>query len=429
MNSDQHAEAFEDHELQEQLLAGFLTNGEITKAHLTLVLLSIQGIDTQRRGWNRVLQHYVLNRQYRAMLDTLQNMQSQGNALTLRTMNLMYSHLLPPRRPGRRYAKRIATDIFDPLVVCTSAFIHSAERKAYVPHHIWAELLKRYGMDDRWDDLRRLALWMAHWYTQEENGVRWRSYVQWSNRRRRLLGRHEWARQIFTPNMVKAFFTWGFRHASRQHKLHLVETATDNQEHQQITEPWAVGLGLLSILHGKGFATDLLDVRNAFTQRMWVLFGPAFSVERLNNEARLSNKLTLRHYIRHANEVWPGLVDWVEPRLLEDSSTEDVLMLVQFFGAFSATNSVKGEYADVKAWAEILAQSGNDCIYEPYRISNQEIVWRNSKFRRLLVQPQKTEGSTQNATNYHPLLEHRSPSAHSESSHPPPSLQYTPEHP
>ncbi|KAK3051582.1 hypothetical protein LTR09_007237 [Extremus antarcticus] len=345
VESDQHPESYDDPKIQEQLLAAFLESGDWIKAHLTLMVLTTADSVTKCRGWNRVIQHYIRERDHRSMLDTMQRIRDQGLPLTVRTLNFLWLIVLPPRQAGKSFAKRHISSLYDPLTFCTNAFIYSAERGSYAPSKMWTELLKRHGMDDRWDELRRLLLWMVHWYSETNPDYRKHLYAKGHQNRRRQRFQLWTMRQIFTPNFVKAILTWGFRHGSRRGKLHHVPTDGSELEVKE-TEPWAVGLVLLRKLRKQGCLIASSHVKDALVLRMWSLFGPAWSSRGMNNEARRINELPLPHYIRYANKVWPNLINTVDPSVLDETAPKQATLLVQLFGRYRSTNRRKQEYAD-----------------------------------------------------------------------------------
>ncbi|KAK3719986.1 hypothetical protein LTR37_004109 [Vermiconidia calcicola] len=338
LESDQHPETYEDRHLQEQLLSNLLSQGNWMQTHLTLLVLSLDKTTGLHRGWNRVLQHYASTRQYRLLLDVMQSMRNQNLPLTLRSLNLLYRCVLPPRRSGKRFVKNSASKLFDPLDLTRSAFIYSAERGQYVPHYMWIEILKRYGMDHRWDDTERLVLWMVKWYSGTNPALREQLHAHVYLGRKRLIRQISTLRLVFRPVMLKALFVWGFRSASTRHELRPQGSQEDKSTTFVNVEPWARGLALLHTLRRKGMMEDSCNVLAAFKQRMWILFGPGYSTLGLNNEARRGNHLSLTHYINHANEVFPGLVQSGPLKLLTDSSQNIVSLLVEFFGSSRRTN-------------------------------------------------------------------------------------------
>ncbi|KAK3712266.1 hypothetical protein LTR37_009128 [Vermiconidia calcicola] len=373
LESDQHPETYEDRHLQEQLLSSFLSQANWMQTHLTLLVLSLGETTELHRGWNRVLQHYASTLQYRSLLDVMQSMRNQNFPLTLRSLNLLYRCVLPPRKSGKRYVKNSAPKLFDPLDFTRSAFIYSAERGQYVPHYMWIEVLKRYGMDHRWDDTERLVLWMVKWYSVTNPVLREQLHAHVYLGRKRLIRQISTLRLVFRPVMLKALFVWGFRSASTRHELHPQESQHNKNTTTVNVETWARGLALLQILRRNGIVEDNCDVLAAFKQRMWILFGPGYSTLGLNNEARRGNHMSLTHYINHANDVFPGLVQLGPSKLLAEPSQNNVSLLVDFFGVSRRTNLKTGEYANVQAWAESSLQRGSDYTYEAYK--TESIDW------------------------------------------------------
>ena len=444
--SDQHPEVYEDSATQEALLTSFLEQQKWKQAHIALTALSFSASRADLRAWNRVLQHYILHREYRSVLSTMQSIQNQGLTLTLYSLTLLRRYILPERRRTKRPIKGQGPKFFDPLDFVRNACVHTAENGHFVPANLWSELLKRYGMAHRWGETERLVLWLFDHYSPNNQRDRKASNTRNCTGRMRSVRA---LRSVFSEAMLQALFTWGFRSQSVRKNLRLSESSPVPGGH----EPWAQGLALLKIVQQRSLFNVTLSARKAFQQRMWTLFGAGVSTLGVNNEARLVNQISLAHYIRHANEVWNGLVHWVDPALLEETHQSNSRLLIEFFGPVHSTNRKRSEYADVEAWAKALGQMKSSHYYQAASISARKRAWQRSSIRLvgpvqrvhkgLLSSPEvtnRTEISNErhqdsdsigqlNKASRHLLPEHQPPSAHLESWHPRPSLQYTPAHP
>lgn len=445
LESDQHPEVYDDPATQEALLTSFLEQQKWNQAHVALIALSFTASSANLRAWNRLLQHYIIHREYRSLLSTMQSVQSQGLPLTLYSLQLLRRHILPERRRTKRPVQGQGSGFFDPLEVVRNACVHTAESGHFVPANLWTELLKRYGMAHRWGATERLVLWLFDHYSSRrpanEDHLVTHTYVG----RRKSLRTLRW---IFSSVMLQALFTWGFRSQSVRKSLRPHEPSSQTGWH----EPWAQGLALLHALQARKLFDISLSAKKAFQQRMWTLFGAGYSTLGVNNEARRVNRMSLSHYIKHANNVWGGLVDWVDPMLLGAKHQNNPRLLVEFFGPVYRTNRNVSEYANVGAWANALGKMGSSHYYQAAGIRAKKQAWERSRFRfirptRLLrrkcynrgeVEKQSKAGNQHhkvlastgaNVASHHPLQEHRSPSARSESLHPPPNLIYTREHP
>lgn len=178
--------------------------------------------------------------------------------------------------------------------------------------------------------------------------------------------------------MREAIVTWGFRNASQDRLLKLdVDKDTGLS-----CEPWAKGLALLLKLSRYGIDTTPETAKAAFLMRMWILFGPGYSTKAVNAEVKLHNRLTLAHYVRHANEVWEGrLFPRLDPDLMNDDPANHPKLLVALFGRRRLVSQQRQEHADVLAYAQVLSQ--RRLLYLPSRSNGlaRRKIWHYSPFR------------------------------------------------
>ena len=440
LESDQHPDVYGDAATQEALLKSFLQQQKLVQAHVALAALSFTHCGAYYRGWNRVLQYYVAQRDYPSILSTMKNIQSQDLSLTLHSLALLRRYLLPERRHGKRPVQFQEVETFNTLGLVTNASLHTARKGDFVPVNLWVELLKRYGMTKQWAATERLVLRLFDLYRRPTT-PRGRGLVVY-----RYLGHHLVQqralklRLIFGPNMLKALFTWGFRSA-----INLDPPGPDNEQHS--CERWARGLALLHRIHQRKLFDVLPEARTAFQQRMWMLFGAGFSKVGMNNHARLINRISLVHYITHANEIWEGFVDWVDADLLRENERSNPQLMIQFFGSIYRTSLIKSEYANVEEWAEALGRAEQSHYAQPLSVREWEQAWKSSPFRIsnpvLLSTLNRVGGSDSSVLqapelsstvgtldiNSLPPPEHQSPSARSSSSRRQPSRRYIPARP
>lgn len=443
LETDQHPDVYEDSATQEALATSFLQQQQLDQAHLSLMALSLTTPGAQHVAWNRVLQQYIVNREYDSAASTTQAIQNQGIPLTLYSLTLLRRYLLPERRRGRTSVAQTTTPALS-LRLVRNACIHTASKGHYVPVNLWVELLKRFGMARRWVETERLVLWLFNHYTSRAAAVRH------SSRGGKYLGQMRFQRKalslrlIFSPVMLQALFTWGFRVA----RNHLNVQGLGDE--RPTCEPWARGLALLQQIQQRELFDVIAEARSSFQQRMWILFGTGYSTLEVNNLARIYNRISLAHYINHANEIWPGLIGWVEPGLLQESGISDPQLLVQFFGTMYRTKRSTSEYANVAQFAAHLSSMKHSHYAQLATIRGRERAWKNSTIRVLLppARPNPDDNSNTNVKNesaspHVPLTadssyvnfpadapqEHQSPSARSSNWHPPPSPRYIPARP
>lgn len=401
LESDQHPEAYDDRRTQSQLLALYFEQQKWIQVHLSLLAASLSGAHASMQAWNRVLQHYMLSHDYPATASTLQSMQSQDITLTSYTMDVLYLSILPRRDVSKRPQKGHGPRYFEPTSFVAKAYIYAAEQGKFARPHQWIEVLKRLGMNHRWEHFERVVTALLLHPTPSAEDDPWPEDDDL---------RTERLRTIFTSNMRKAIFIWGFRSASIRDQLcgpmyEPDETAASHDTtsiKRRSVERWAQGLPLLQRLRDSGFDFPIEDVQVVFVQRMWILFGPGYSTRAINHEARRNNRSSLAHYINHANEVWEGLVDWVAPELLETEN--DARILPAFFGDYYQASLKRHELADVKAWSEALS-SGAEYVVEPKLTRQKEAAWMQSPLRVPYrpMQPSKPESPSAEAAPYQPM--------------------------
>ncbi|SMR48935.1 unnamed protein product [Zymoseptoria tritici ST99CH_1E4] len=330
IQSDQHPESCGDIETQELLLVDFLEKEDWLNAHLTLMGLSLSGQNGHARAWNRLLQGYIKQHDFRAIARTAQQMQAANMAFTKRTLTFMHRYVLPVRRIGR--APEVSTgkpQWLEPLQFTTNAFIYAAQCGVAVNPLLWKENLKRYGMLHRWDEVEQLVLWLVQNYSAK---ARPRPY-KLRGRIREPKGVLQW---IFNRQMRFALFVWAFRRAwhgvSDRYSTTFPPTSSVTSSSGRTCEPWAKGLLLLKRMGDYGISTTPELARNAFLTRMWILFGPAASTNGLNEKVRLHNTRPLAYFVKHANEIWDGELFDLDPELLKVKPQNQARLMVAIFG-------------------------------------------------------------------------------------------------
>lgn len=422
MASDQHPEAYDDAPTQESLLVSFLEKGDMHSAHLTLLALSIAGHAEHIRAWNRVLQHYIQEQNYAAITKTMRYMQDSRMPPTMSTLNTINRYVLPPRAQGKAPAKAgLKARILRPLQFTTNAYMFAAQKKVYVRHSLWKEQLRRYAMTGEWDECERLVYWLLSWYGRHK------SSRDPSGRRAHWYGMQT-LRGVFPPVMQKALIHWGLRCAGHSKLLYRGATysKTSGGAPAEECQPWARGLLLARKLNESGIPVARIDVRRALTIRLLPLFGPAYSVKPINEEARRHNHLTLADYIKHANEVWGENLFSVDTKLLSEDPPTYARLMIAIFSHQRRIGQKSKEYADIAAYAQAWAKQ----YRRPFATNGTDKTqqWRNSPFRlvrRIQAPPGPTPASLDDH-NPHSRRSRQWPSARSSSSHPPPSPADTP---
>ncbi|KAF2725364.1 hypothetical protein K431DRAFT_204413, partial [Polychaeton citri CBS 116435] len=351
IESDQHPESYEDVALQQSLLAALLKKGDFTKVDLTLSALSLHGQYTSQEAWNSLLQHYISDQnRHNSIPRLLHQMQAQTLPLTTDTLEQMLVALLPPRRKGKRpvIQPRPSWMEFDPVDLLANASVYGLKLGEHaVPFSLWKEVLQRYGMEHRFSEVKKLTIWLAD-YMEKHGGLNADTPEGSSKFDLKSL-----RKRIFTTQFRQALFTWGFRAAGKRGELVPRFGGSDRAEDQ----PWAQGLVLLRGLRDIGLGVKTVDVREAITLRLWILFGPAYSTLAINNEMKRRNGIPLATYIRQANEIWDHPIFAVDEDILHGNehgrpSAEDAARLQRaIFGEYRLVGKKRREFVRVGEWA------------------------------------------------------------------------------
>ncbi|KAK0859682.1 hypothetical protein LTS02_009024 [Friedmanniomyces endolithicus] len=344
--SDQHPEGYDDIPTQEALLVSYLEAENWTQVHLTMTCLTLVGVALEGKAVNRLAQHYIRTRSWRLTAQTIENLKKLRLPLTPVTIAHLWRYLLPERRKGMRpqTSQRLDPPPFDALDFVTNAYMYSDALSRNVPGRLWNEILKRYGMTSRWEGLENVVLWLAARYRprgvrtmQSRRGGRAGEVI------RVIPGKLE---EIFTEQMQQALFTWGYRYAAARNNLcsrglqpaavdpmNPLSLGSSSQEIRPNEVSWTQGLLLLRQLKHHGLAVHDSIVRQAFWTRMWILFGPAYSIKAVNRLERENNKLRLADFIRQGQAAYDDtLVPDLHPKLLEDNTPNESVLKLAFFG-------------------------------------------------------------------------------------------------
>ena len=383
LGSDQHPDTYDDPTTQQLLLASFVDKKDWDSAHITLLGLSFAGDTQQSKGWNQILQYYIRTEEYRKVAQIVQHMQTAQLYITRRSLTFMHHYLLPKRRLGKRpYLPPRTESHFNLLDFTANVHMYAAERGTPVNPKLWTELLKRYGMMHEWYQLERLVLWLVSWSATNPQSSGLRDVALSSRRHRKARSYSNVDPEIFGPLMQQAIVTWGFMSASVRDQLQKLEPKKEDDKFSstnETCEPWARGLALLKKLDGEGFKIRASAVRRSLLHRLWTLFGPGFSTKGLNNQAMARNRLSLAHYVSHANEIWNGKLFNIEASLLENDSINYPKLFVAVFGPVRRTSKRGHEYADVVGYAH--SSSFPQTMAVRTSIRQKEHTWRINPFR------------------------------------------------
>ncbi|KAL4922337.1 hypothetical protein BDW62DRAFT_172331 [Aspergillus aurantiobrunneus] len=309
VHSDQHHEVLEDPETQASLLMSHYAACDWRQYNLTLIVLKEllgDGLDLLSI---HVRKHIAAGETALAA-KVVTDMLIRGFTLNDDTITFMVNYLLDPRKPGRRPVRQSNLRSTKDLAFAFRYLQNIAERRANVPLKLWNELLKRYGMADRWDELRTCCLWLARRYSAES--LRPTAAAEAPGGDQLIL------QKIFDRRMQEAIVAWGFI-IEPPSRLRLKSYHATGIRGEQLV-PFARGIILLRELQKRGVDVRSASVRRVCRQRLMTLYGrPILSNRPRNRALREENPHTAEQVIADINSAWgePPLFDEEGKRSLD----------------------------------------------------------------------------------------------------------------
>ncbi|EKG15191.1 hypothetical protein MPH_07638 [Macrophomina phaseolina MS6] len=325
LSTDQHPDALEDTALQRKLLSSFIEKGDWNEAHRTLAILTVFHRDPAREQWNMLVQKLSTLRDIEKLCKVLEDMQSRRVALTEGSMAALQVYQLRPRKPGNRPVMRGPG--YNDTTLIANIWRSTLVSGGHVDPRRWAELFRRFGMTECFDDVVKLALWLADWYSQNgssgksssldrilENGKSRSSVVHLAMKP--TDPRHP-LRKIFSDKQLRAFIAWGIRRAF------ITPTPEDLKDSKKPPHFWAQGFRLSKHLRQRGVYVNSRTVRAELRSQLVRLFGHGCSNRLYNRRSVANNPYSILQMIGFANEVWMGTSEGLllDPRELVSGQT------------------------------------------------------------------------------------------------------------
>ncbi|KAI4124911.1 MAG: hypothetical protein LQ347_005554 [Umbilicaria vellea] len=315
--SDQHPDELENWKLQESLLLSYRRANDTLQYWRTIAVLTSNLPDklVPQEIWNLQLRGYASDRDVEALLQTMEGMREAQARVSARTSGYIRACFLSSRSPGKGAYR---TDDLPMLVNIWQTILRDG---GALPPIAWREVLRRYGMAGRLDELEKLVFWLASWYSdpkarawqigmthyqspgQQDVAVQILESLPLTHAKHPL-------RQIFTTQAQEAIIAWGFRQCSSGETpdgynkpampMHLGPTIA------KLT--W--GLRLLAQLKQSGVHINTATVGAACRTRLLILFGRDRSNRVVNRQIRANNPVTIEQMILAMEEIWgPTLFD------------------------------------------------------------------------------------------------------------------------
>lgn len=354
LESDQHPDVYGDADTQRSLLTYYLGQKDLKQAQRTLAILTLFHNDPSRESWNLLLQLHVRQSEPQGVFNTMLEMRSLGTTLSGVTMASVRD-MLARRQRGHRPSSRRG---FDDLRFVTRFYMTALEAgMARIPPEAWHEIIRRFGMQSRFRELKRLLLWLLSWYAPRHSSEfpdlpRSTHLNDATNKLRRLypVSRHYYnfpadvpqesnenhpVRLLFPPSLQQGILVWGFRAsllrtapleqsilnpiaAKRHHRRNLLRKGILKRLH------WNVGLKLLVQLRDLNVHIHPHTVTKALQAQFIVLFGHGHSRIKANRIMEQSNTIPYAEYVREVNRMW-GTPLLTEPQLLGRGRLDGVL--------------------------------------------------------------------------------------------------------
>ncbi|KAK6433515.1 hypothetical protein LTR95_010305 [Oleoguttula sp. CCFEE 5521] len=387
VHSDQHPENYDDAHIQKALLDKFLEVGDGLQVQLTLLCLQQADVNLDHSVWNGILQHCAKQGNWDGVTKAFQHIQSERMPLSVRSINFMRKYVLPVRTRGKQPDRssgivgneRVTRDFV------LKASIYAAEHGQHVPPFIWTELLKRYGMEYDMDGVETIITWLVEHYREDPKPTTRPPKTRGSAR----LSKEDVLSAILTDNMLRAIVMWGIRDAGQRDLLHesnsdekgLLMSALNDANIKGDPPVWARGLKLLKMLKEQGVEVRTRVVREALRQQLWVMFGPSASMIPANTLIMKRNKLSLAHYVIHAQRIWrTGQIHSSDHAfvVLDWSAEEQSILYRRVFGNVRRVRQRTREYADVKAWVTDSGHVEQRLETSPYE---SRLRWERSPHR------------------------------------------------
>ncbi|KAI9808505.1 MAG: hypothetical protein M1827_007210 [Pycnora praestabilis] len=312
LSSDMHPDAFEDWKLQEILLSSYLHAQDWRQFNMTMaILMSFSSNTTSEGVWNLILRSHLTRGNLIAATQTIEEMRMRNLHLTPKSSLYLPREFLRHRRRGKRPVLLPVSKQPKDVSAVISLWMEVLRSGGEIPPSAWKEIFKRLGMEGQIDELKRLAGWLALWYSKtslEKVGSRRVPHRQsTSDNPYRIASAHTRAlpsshpnhplRVIFSTGLQRSIIEWGFKWSFAN--LHQSPVAKDYSEKREgfaqkpAEETWAQGLRILQEVSKHGVKIDNAMVQATCRMRLTILFGKGKSNDRANQLAAENNPLSL----------------------------------------------------------------------------------------------------------------------------------------
>ncbi|KAE8167079.1 hypothetical protein BDV40DRAFT_254218 [Aspergillus tamarii] len=321
LHSDQHPDVLEDAQLQESLLLSYYVARDWRPYNLTLAILG-QIFEDKSDLANVHFRKFLAAGEWKMAIQVVDNMALRGATLSQESIDFIAERVLMPRAPGKP-PRRDDIPATKEIKFVSHTLRHGTSNGDLAVTELWVEVLKRLGMLNLWDELRKCCLWLARQYSSSSTTTR--SIVSYPKKSQRETGTLPQQHgdpllcKIFSRNMQAAIVAWGFRTRVSQQRKWMV---TQGDPYESLI-PWVRGLVLLRELEKKGVHLSVAWIRRACRHRLAVLYGRQGLVNRrMNRMLRHENPYSVVRVLEDINLAWG------EPSLFGDREVRDTKGLV-----------------------------------------------------------------------------------------------------
>jgi hypothetical protein len=308
LSSDQHPDALEDPALQEELLSTFARARDWTQYRRTLRIRSLASKSPKIEKSNLELRTLFSLGDQEGVQELLDRMKEEKCPVKSRTISHLIRSTLHPRQRGRRPAVLPGTNRgrHNDINRCIKLLRDIMESGSFVPVIYWRDIIRRLGMLGRFEDLQKLVLFLAKWYSSKKRAPTSRphryhvpSQVPTNHHLHPL-------RIIFNLNFQRAVVEWGFiwslRREPRHHDPRRNFVSTQDSTLPSLTS----GITLLKQLSQQGVWINGPTVRNAIIHRLIIYYGPGHSHKPYNRLGKLKMRGKMSMAIKQIDDALSG---------------------------------------------------------------------------------------------------------------------------
>ncbi|CEL05201.1 hypothetical protein ASPCAL06320 [Aspergillus calidoustus] len=318
LQSDQHPDMLQDVDMQERLLVSYYEVRDWRQYNLTSAILKELHGEGSRELMNIHARKHLACGELALASKVIDDMLTQGFSPTRKTTEFMATHILTPRRVGGGPVRQGDLHFAQELAFVFRFLQRIAQADAHIPPKLWVELLKRLGMTDSWNELRKCCLWLARHYSSSRTWL-----LPCDHPPLNQAHGEQMLETIFTEKMQDAIVAWGFI-IQPPNKVHTYTiTGPDGEQ----LAPFVRGLMLLRELQQTGVPIRLSRVIKVCEQRLVMLYGPPkLSNRPKNRQLRQENPYVFERVVADLNRAWG------KPHLIDEQGTSRLYRKIKAIG-------------------------------------------------------------------------------------------------